>query len=129
MREVWVLKKISKFPCLGDGMGGGGWGAGVFLISESFVRFGWITPHEKAVMLFFQILCDWTPFMWYLCSRQLFFSDFRKNTSCGIIQSHLTSHSQIFRKKDRKWSMYFGRGPDLFLCWLDFILSKLWQWN
>ena len=64
-------------------------------------------------------LSNWAPFMQYFCSRQQFI-DFRKNVSCGIIQSHLASHSQIFLKKDRKCSERVGAGPNSFLCWLDY---------
>ena len=34
------------------------------------------------------ILCVWPLFMWYFCWRHNFFIDFRRNTSCGIIQAH-----------------------------------------
>ena len=36
--------------------------------------------------------------MWCFCWHEQFFIDFRKNTSCGINQSHLTLHSQIFKE-------------------------------
>ena len=58
--------------------------------------------------------------MWYFCWHQQVFINYRKDASCGIIQSHLMPCRHIFKKRDRKCSEYFGIGLNSFLCWLDY---------
>ena len=47
-------------------------------------------PHWKAIMLLFSNSMRLNIFHAIFCWRQHFFIDFRKNTSCCIIQSHST---------------------------------------